>query len=233
MLKTISLRWQNVDVDFLFYRYDEAGDTAPAASHAHVNYEIHLAAEGSHCYELTDREITLDGGHMLIIPPHTLHRPIKASEEGYRFAVLTLKLAAAGEGSAHAYVEELFRRHALQCLPVQGDILQAAFRLREEVWAEERDYLYDLYLTRGAADLFYRLCASFAEAGSPAAGPASTERHVDVQIENLVNRDNMSLCDIAEKIHYSPRQTERLIKKIYGKTLTEVREEQKWKKKQK
>lgn len=233
MLKTISLHWQNAAVDFLFYRYDEESTTADrVAFHEHVNYEMHFAQEGSYCYELSDREILLSRGHMLIIPPHILHRSIKAGPT-YRFAALTLKLTAVGEGGSHSYFESLFRSHALQCLPVQDDILHAVFRLQEDVWCEKQDYLYDLYLTHCATDLLYRLCASFAETGGQAAFPVASERHVDVQIENLVNCDHLSLRDIAERVHYSPRQTERLIKKIYGKTLAQIREEQKWRKKQK
>ena len=55
--------------------------------------------------------------------------------------------------------------------------------------------------------------------------PHETDNHLEVQIENLVNNFNMSLTDIAAEINYSPRQTERLIKQIYGKSLTKIRED--------
>ncbi len=230
MLKTIPLLFQNTSVDLLFYQYDAplppGGDPG---FHEHVSFEIHFARQGACRYEFSDREIVLERGHMLIIPPRCRHRLSRIAGEKYAFIVLTLKLSPRGPDSACPWFDTVLRRHAQKSLPVQEKLPRAILRLERAVWQGTGDCLQDVYLTSRAADILYQLCAFLSE-GEAVKGPDRAEQqHLDVQIENLVNHESLSLQDIAQCIHYSPRQTERLIKKLYGCSLSKVRQDILWK----
>ena len=88
----------------------------------------------------------------------------------------------------------------------------------------------ELYNTIGG---MLRLKSALADAVTILFGE-STERLKDIHtaaecedamalIENMANDPSASLADIAETVNYSQRQTQRLIKKMYGLSLSEIR----------
>ena len=88
---------------------------------------------------------------------------------------------------------------------------------------DEKSYLQSIYLNSCASKVIYSLCDLLTDDKDKSY--PETDEHLEVKIENLVNYFNISLTDIANEINYSPRHTERLIKRIYGKSLTEIRED--------
>ncbi len=220
MLKTVSLKFQKTDVDFLFYRDDNQSQINNSLRyHKHLNYEIHFALQGSYNYELNGENILLAENQMLIIPPEMLHKSVNPSEDKYKFAVLTLKISSNCNDDFEKFLNSIFLRHASKCLNAEKEIIEAVLKFIGGI--EKKSQLQDIYLVSCASEAFYKLCDFLVE--SEEDFPFETEKHLDVKIENMVNNVNLSLADIAMKINYSPRQTERLIKKIYGKSLTEVR----------
>lgn len=222
MLKVVSVKFQKTDVDFLFYRDDNQGQvTNSLRYHKHFNYEIHFALKGSYNYELNGKNILLSENQMLIIPPEMLHKSVNSSEPEYEVAVLTLKISSNCNDDFEKFLKSILNRHASESLQVHKEITESVLSFIGGIKTESR--LQDIYLISCASDILYKLCAFLAESENDV--PFETEKHLDVKIENMVNNVNMSLIDIARKINYSPRQTERLIKKIYGKSLTEVRKD--------
>jgi AraC-like DNA-binding protein len=75
------------------------------------------------------------------------------------------------------------------------------------------------------SDLFHLLSPYATETGTSPEPPCDTE--VAVLLENMVNRPDITLEQIAEAINYSTRHTARLIKNIYGASLSEIRRSRK------
>lgn len=227
MLKTISLNFHDTAVDFLFYQNKiQENSNNILAFHKHLNYEIHFALNGFHAYEFADKNIILRKNQMLIIPPGTLHKTIISRNKAYEFTVLTLKLSAGGNGEFYNYFLSAFDKNALKCLDINENIMNSVLKLNNDILNDRKDCLQTIYLTSCAANILHNLCSAITESTGEYL-PLKSKQHFDVEIENLVN-SNASLYDIANKINYSTRQSERLIKKIYGKSLSELREEFKW-----
>lgn len=223
MLKVISLNFYNTKVDFLFYQFDnnEIKFYDKTKFHKHMNFEIHFAINGSYEYEFTDRKIFLKENQMLIIPPEILHKEVDISNKEYEFRTLTLKISSEETDGFYNFCTSAFRKRALESIDLQDEIIDNVLRLYPLV--DAKTYLQSIYSISCASKVFYALCDLLTDDKDECS--YDTGNHLEVQIENLVNNFKMSLSDIANKINYSPRQTERLIKQIYGKSLTKIRED--------
>lgn len=222
MLKTISLNFQKTKVDFFFYRNNEKVDNGKARFHKHFNFEIHFAVNGFYEYEFIDRKIVLNKNQMLIIPPQLFHKTVRVKDNGYELMVLTLKFSAEEKDGFYNYFNTVFQNNSLKCLEISSDVIEKILKLHDAI--DAKSYLEDIYLASCATDVLYSICSSLLADGENDCD-VKPESNIDVQIENLVNNFGFSLNDIAKQINYSPRQTERLIKKLYGKSLKKVREE--------
>lgn len=223
MLKAVSLNFQNTVVDFLFYQYDNTKMRMHDKTkfHKHMNFEIHFAFNGFYEYEFIDRKILLNKNHMLIIPPGALHKAVDGSDGEYEFKILTLKFSSAKTDGFYNFFTSAFQQRALENIELQGEIMNDVLSLYSVIDAES--YLQSVYLNSCASKVIYDLCDLLTDDKDKC--PTETEKHLEVKIENLVNNFNMSLSDIANEINYSTRQTERLIKQIYGKSLRKIRED--------
>ena len=223
MLKVASLNFQNTKVDFLFYQYDnnKMKFYHKTKFHKHMNFEIHFAVNGFYEYEFTDRKILLNKNQMLIIPPGILHKAVDISNSEYKFKVLTLKFSSGETDGFYDFLTSAFQQRALESIELQDETIDMVLSLYPLV--DAKTYLQSIYLISCASKVFYALCSLLTDDKDKC--PHETDNHLEVQIENLVNKLNMSLTDIANEINYSPRQTERLIKQIYGKPLTKIRED--------
>lgn len=220
MLKVVSLNFQNTTVDFLFYRYDsDVVSYDKTKFHKHINFEIHFAINGSYEYELTDKKILLKKNQMLIIPPGVTHKAVDVSEKEYDFKILTLKISSEKTGGFYDFFTSAFQKRALESIEVQEELVNDVLSLYSAM--DANSYMQSIHLNCCASMVIYALCKLLTE--DKEKYPSEMDEHLEVQIENLVNNFTLSLTDIAKKINYSPRQTERLIKKIYGQSLTEIR----------
>ena len=223
MLKAVSLNFQNTAVDFLFYQYDNGEMQAHDKSkfHKHMNFEIHFAFNGSYEYEFADRKILLNQNHMLIIPPGVLHKAVDGSDIEYEFKVLTVKFSSDRPDGFYQFFTSAFQQRVLESIKLQDEVMNDVLSLYSVIDAES--YLQSVYLNSCASKVVYDLCNLLTDDKDKCL--TETEKHLEVEIENLVNNTNMSLSDIANEINYSTRQTGRLIKQIYGKSLREIRED--------
>lgn len=221
-MKTVSLNFQKTKVDFFFFCCNEKnGGNDKTGFHKHFNYELHFAINGFYEYEFLDKKIVLHKNQMLIIPPHLFHKSVAAEENGYEPRVLTIKLSSEEKDGFFDYFNFVFQKNALKCLEIRDEIVKKILKMYDAINA--KSCLENIYLTSCAADVLYELCNLLTD-GKNGCNPEG-ENDLYVQIENLVNNCGFSLKDIAKQINYSPRQTERLIKKLYGKSLKEIREE--------
>ena len=75
------------------------------------------------------------------------------------------------------------------------------------------------------SDLFHLLSPYATKTDTAPEPPCDSE--VAVLLENMVNRPDITLEQIAAATNYSTRHTARLIKKIYGASLSEIRRSRK------
>lgn len=196
--------------------------------HSHFYYELHYAARGQYLYRFSDREIFLRQGEMLLIPPNVIHGAIDKESDTYTPHVLSLSLTATeAAGKFYPIFASILGAAALQPL-------KAPTSLPDQINILQQKALYDSVLgicrLKAAAgslisDLFHLLRPYGAEAETTPEPPCDAE--VAVLLENLVNRPDITLEQIAAAINYSPRHTARLIKNTYGASLSEVRRSRK------
>lgn len=188
--------------------------------HRHSYYEIHASTEGRHEYNIENRKVMISSGGMLIIPPNVHHCPF-LSCEGYSAAVLSLEiLHTDGTAGFYDFFTSSLDTRALKYLRTPARLVKSIEILGTG----------ELYNTIGG---MLRLKSALADAVTILFGE-STERLKDIHtvaeredamalIENMANDPSASLADIAETVNYSQRQTQRLIKKMYGLSLSEIR----------
>ena len=212
------------------YRNPELMPCRSHMMHSHFYYEIHYALRGQCRYQFADRELTLQEGQMLLIPPETLHAAVEPVSEHHELRVISLSLAET-DGAGRFYSAFLAMLDAAACTPLAAP---SGFGDYVDVF-QQRD-LYGTVLgicqLKAAAaslvcDLFHQLSPFVPEA--QAAPDLSCDAEVAILLENMVNRPDISLEQIAAAVNYSTRHTARLIKSIYGTSLSEIRRSRKTK----
>ena len=210
------------------YRNPELFPCRDHMMHSHFYYEIHYALRGQCRYQFEDRELTLREGQMLLIPPETLHSAVEPTSEQHELRVISLSLAQI-ESPGRFHPAFLAMLKAAACMP-----LPAPAALGDYVDIFQQKDLYNSVLgicqLKSAAaslicDLFHLLSPFAPEV--PSAPDLSCDAEVAILLENMVNRPDISLEQIAAAVNYSTRHTARLIKNIYGASLTEIRRSRK------
>lgn len=196
--------------------------------HSHFYYELHYVTRGQCLYRLDGKELLLREGQMLLLPPETIHGSVDPASDTHERRVISLSLSA-GEpaGRFHAFFRSALEE--LACVP-----MQAPANFGEYVDILQQKELYDCVpgfcrLKAAAADLvsdlFQLQPLRGPEMPVPPEPPCDAE--VAILLENMVNRPDISLERIAAVINYSTRHTARLIKSIYGASLSEIRRSRK------
>ena len=218
------------DALFHLYQFQLNPSTEPKDQviHGHRFYELHIAQEGSYTYSVGDRQIPVTRNQLLIITPDIPHASVqKQTPEGYRYTVLSLSLEKQeGEDGFYAYFQQTLDEYALRALPIPAELSRRGAELnRGELYGALRG---SCYLKMQASTLIYLLFESlngFRFSGT-ARHSECDEHNRLVLLDTLINQADHSLSDIADAIHYSPRHTARLIRSIYGTSLSELRKKQ-------
>lgn len=231
-IRTVSIDYG--DTRFSIYLISLPGkyqtpDTATThVMHSHFYYELHYASRGQCLYRFSDREVLLQEGQMLLIPPGQHHLSVGKDSESYIPQVLSLSISAT-ENPGRFYPAFLSMLNAAAMKPITGPLAVAGY-----INILQQRPLYDCVpgicrLKAAAAcflsDLFHLLSPYATETATSAEPPCDAE--VAVLLENMVNRPDITLEQIAEAINYSTRHTARLIKNIYGASLSEIRRSRK------
>ncbi|MBO5746474.1 MAG: AraC family ligand binding domain-containing protein [Clostridia bacterium] len=212
--KKISLQYGDALLSFYNIKTAHKGE-GKMLWHSHRYYELHILKVGGIKYRFRDGEIDLKSGEMLIIPPNVDHFS-HINRDSCEFVVVSMSLEYVdSDQKFYSVFENALNSHALK--PVD-------FKL-SDVYVLEMSELYQsvlgvLRLKHTAAAFIDRLMSSLLSNNNPqiASGKASA-----VLIDTLVNIDGVTIDDIAAATNYSKRHITRLIKKTYGKTLSEIR----------
>lgn len=212
--------------DALFRVYDfrlRPSEEELVTRHSHRYYELHLALRGSYPYRVDGATVELSRGHLLIIPPDHPHDSADPRAPSYDFAALSLSLER-GEGEAgyYDYFNQTLRGRALTPHPFPPSMEHRVSDLRQAF--QMRGLRGGCYQKNAAGMLIFDLfdCLDGFSSGMPALTVAGDEDRL-ILLDALVNQADQSIEEIAAAIHYSPRHTARLIKQIYGCSLSELR----------
>lgn len=196
--------------------------------HSHFYYELHYASRGQCLYRFSDREVLLREGQMLLIPPGQHHLSVSKDSGDYTPQVLSLSITDTDHtGRFYPAFLSMLEAAAMKPLPV-------SFALAEYIQILQQRPLYDCVpgickLKAAAAcflsDLFHLLSPYARDTGTAPEPPRDAE--LAVLLENMVNLPDIPLEQIAAATNYSTRHTARLIKKIYGASLSEIRRSRK------
>lgn len=210
------------------YREPELLASRQPVMHSHFYYEIHYALRGQCRYRFKDRELTLREGQMLLIPPEILHAAVELSSDHHELQVISLSLAET-DGAGRFYPAFLAMLEAAACTPM---VAPAGLSDYVDIFQQQELYgsvLGICQLKSAAASLvrdLFQLLSPYAPE-TPASPDLSCDAEVAILLENMVNRPDISLEQIAAAVNYSTRHTARLIKSIYGASLSEIRRSRK------
>jgi len=229
-----SFRFDYGDALFRLYQFNisENGDDSPLPVHGHQFYELHFAFEGEYSYVIGDEKITLSRGQMLLIPPDTPHLAVDPNCDSYKYAVISFSLNRQdGENGCFLYFKNTIDATVKRPLTANAALASLAKGLTERSYADSVEGIcaYKVKATTFIYELFDSLNGFHSKHQPPKVGQNEEDRLV--LLETLVNQPHRRIDEIAEAINYSPRHTARLIRSIYGMSLSEIRKSQKIKNK--
>ena len=208
--------------DALFTLYEVRlgkGKIPKKRQHSHIYYEVHIVKDGTKTLKFENGNVTLKKGDLFIIPPAVEHS-LSLVGNGCEWCVLAFSLIKT-EGTPALYdiiLNEL-EKNSLTILKCNDELATMAssflkssieFSLQEycKVKTDTCKIVYALLENIGAFDSNEAVC--------------SVDSDTRVLLDNLIN-SGFTLKDIADKINYSERQTLRIIKNIYGQTISSIR----------
>ena len=216
------------DAMFQFYQINlnNPPENSQPIFHDHKYYEIHMATEGSHAYSIDNRQFSLFQNQMLIIPPQIYHSSVPKDPGNYKFSALSFSLCKTeGEEGYYDFFRNSLESYALTPINVPQKFIKRTDELsRRELYGTVKG---ECYLKMQASAIIYELFDILNQFGN-----TDSLKRIPKSDDNLVLLDAL-LCnpqkrlkDIADEISYSPRHTARLIKSIYGCSITELRKKQ-------
>lgn len=175
-----------------FYQYN----SKPAALHMHNYAEIHVITDGSMVFEAGEQRKSIEGNSVLIVPPRCFH------------GCITMEKTA-----RHSAFQIDFPCKEFAVEKMSAGVLDTFFRLIDQTAAEGNYAELAAYLSILAT----RFCC---------AEPICAQHISDYGFlihEFFVHHyfEDMHLSDLAEELHLSERQTERLVQEHTGRTFRE------------
>ena len=223
----ISLDYEDALIRIFCFHMNNSSKEDISVFHEHKFYEIHFAVEGSHEYLLGNRSISLSAGQLLIIPPNVPHVSIIPDHKTYKFYALSIHLSKkSDEENFYAYFKKILDKFSMRPICSPNLLLKQTETLcRPELYSSVKG---NCQLKSAASTFIYELFSSLDQfSAAPSLNYVCDETARDIFIKELVNNPFYKLSEISEAIGYSPRHTARLINEIYGKSLSQIRKEQK------
>ena len=164
----------------------------------------------------------------MIIPPNTSHRVCDKEDPGYSFAVLSFSLTK-GQSTESVYgaFHGMIENASFLSIPMHRSFCEHIENLAGRIPCND---IFDFcYLKREGASLVDQLTLGLRNYLPSGFTPRFERNRDDVLalLDVMVGRPEFSLSDIARDINYSPRHTARLIKQIYGTSLSAARRDKK------
>ncbi len=197
-------------------------------THNHKFYELHLAHSGSYTYTIGDKKITLHKNQLLIIPPNTPHVAVHNEKTDYEYSCLSLHLSqCVGTLGFFAYFKNMLDQYSNVPISMPTTLMGKSSRLHD--LDNQPNIVRDTCALKVYASSFIYELFDTLDGYSSAMQQATIQIDASerlVLLEELINNQALSLSEIAQAIGYSSRHTARLIQKIYGCSLSQIRKKQ-------
>ena len=180
--------------------------------HCHAEYELHILLDGNCLLEVEDQQLTLQKGKGILLVPGEYHRP-RAFGDG--FCRFTLAFSPQTEALSHALVQAL---PTSRVFPANDSLLQLCTDAFQEYAAgnsfkqEQLQALLTLLMVR----LLRQLSV---EQPNEDAADTLTEHQRISRIDDFFEKnfaDSAGEAALAESLHLSRRQLDRVLWKNYG-----------------
>lgn len=185
--------------------------------HRHCYFEFHIA-EDTYTLEVGQQSTDIQKGKVIIIPPDTVHTSI-IPEGKKKPTVLSLSFERV-DGDERFYDNFLALLYKNALVPISiRDLYDVDFG----VLCNSKIYntmLGQLKLKSVAADFLYKF---FKLINGGEVKTIGGGRDINVLIDNLINKPDITVQKISEVTNYSQRQITRIIKQKYGMTLTDIK----------
>ncbi len=190
--------------------------------HQHFQYELHFMSCGTGSFLIQGKEIVLREGELFVIPPGVIHSTFQKTDKD-RNVVFDLSLEKIrGEAGPYDYFRAALCEIACTPVPLPSALMQQIPDLYDSFGDSD---LRGMILRRAETyDIIAKLFDHIngfrtTDVSSPI---PETEDTKVMMLENLVN-NNLPVELIAQQMGYSVRHINRLIRKAYGKSLSEIR----------
>ena len=211
--------------------YEQLRRTIPSHSHGGGSFEIHYIASGYGAAQVGGRRYEISPGTLYVTGPHTEHAQTPDSRDPMCEYCVYFKLEEGRRHGGRAPGEEAVLRAFARTSFWFGRDTQRVGVLLEEVF-EELEQRRTGYVIQAEALLkslvvkLVRSCEEYAGTDAPAGRSSLTEKSA-VIIEDyfLYEYQSLSLEELADRLGLGARQTERLLKKLYGKTFLQKKTE--------
>ncbi len=222
----VDLSFGDAKISFFNFSKGESQDWNPMW-HNHIYYEMHFSFSATVDYKFLDRDLTLNAGEMLIIPPSVEHESIIAPYQSRDFLVISLDIEKlqTNDGNYESFVSAL-KENALKPIKIPENIKESLLVLDFE--DNYKTLLGNCRLKSAAAQVVNSLFKKI----MPEKPIKNEEKHQKILIDLMMFSSGVTINQIAEATNYSKRQISRIIKAQYGMTFSEIRRKiQKGKKK--
>ena len=174
--------------------------------HSHPMFELHYFVEGNCIVETKSERALCQQGSFLLLPPHSVHRLLPEGE-----SVRTMSFVF-GMDDMIAYPKDVWR------IPDGFTGGERLFRIREEL--VEQQPLYAEKIRGELTALLADIVRTLGEPGNTAS-EINENRAERIQTYLMEHRfdTNCSCEDLAEEMHLSTRQVQRLCTQYYGATF--------------
>lgn len=193
--------------------------------HSHCYYEFHFLTGSNFICSLKDQDIKLEPYEFLILPPDLLHYTNKAitkslSEKLYTLSVTVDKIS--GAESFYDTILSILDQHILTPLPYPKHLEKSLICLcQTELY---KHFAGILQLKAAAAEFISWLFGQLLTEKIPIKQSIGNNMFL---IDNMINRYNITLDEMAAATNYSKRHIARLIQQRYGCNLSELRKQKK------
>lgn len=216
----INFKWNGIDFSITDIGGGKLGDDIPRHAHAKGSYELHFITGGSGKLITDDKEYELKSGNFFITGENIYHQQMADKEHPVEDVFLMLQANHTAKATA---VGSVFLSNRF-CFLSDFDIAYAIAILKEyrQKLPDFKSAVAGLTM-KTLTDITRRMLP---EEFTDTMNDSNLNDRRFVLIEQaFLYSDNLTLTKLANTIGLCERQTQRLLKKYYGKSFREIKKE--------
>ena len=228
-LYNIKYRVGEIDCVLLFVQPDNSPSKRIGTyyEHRHPCLELHYCISGYTDYSIDKREVRLSSGQIMIIPPRTYHKEIFETEDSSKMA-LTIDVQppdSNASSSDKSFFSSFNKKEEIIINANKGLLKETLLRIKQIAKDTVDGYIKTEKLRAACHTLTVEIYDCISEAKTLDAdmltySPISREHEIDTFLAIHFQKNNAKEL-LAEKLHVSPRQLHRIMKKSYGTNYRE------------